>query len=55
MSDFDLKAATQLPGHELSARIWVISDIQQSAPTDALRGPDESALEQLAGQSLGHF
>ncbi len=75
MSDFDLKASPQLSGHGMSARIWAISDIQQSAPAealttlsaavddilatnlkldavwclgDALRGPDESALEQVA-------
>lgn len=74
MSDFDLKNAPQLtPG--TNARIWVISDIQQSAPADALatlsaavddvlalglqldavwclgdalRGPDEAALDEVA-------
>lgn len=36
MSDFDLNASVQLPGQGASARIWVISDIQQSEPADAL-------------------
>ncbi|MET0263598.1 MAG: metallophosphoesterase [Rariglobus sp.] len=36
MSDYDLKAAPRLPARGSSARIWVISDIQQSAPSDAL-------------------
>ncbi len=75
MSDFDLRASPQLPCQGTSARVWVISDIQQSEPADALatlsaavddmlatdqkldavwclgdalRGPDEAALEQVA-------
>lgn len=75
MSDFDFKNAPQLPARETTARVWVISDIQQSAPADALatlsaavddmlaespgldavwclgdalRGPDEADLEQVA-------
>jgi hypothetical protein len=36
MSNCDLHTAPPLPVHGPSARIWVISDIQQSAPADAL-------------------
>lgn len=36
MFDIDLKAAPQLPVQSTSARIWVLSDIQQSEPADAL-------------------
>lgn len=75
MSDFDLNSAPLLPSREPIARVWVISDIQQSEPADALatlstavddilatdlefdaiwclgdalRGSDETALDQVA-------
>lgn len=51
MSDYDLKASPLLPSRESTARIWVISDIQQSEPADAL-GTLSAAVDDVLAERL---
>jgi calcineurin-like phosphoesterase family protein len=51
MLDFDLKTVPVLPAGGPVARVWVISDIQQSEPADAL-ATLSAAVEDIRGTGL---